>query len=90
MHGSAPTDVVVPAQISAEGHHAIQLNTAGEHARLYWPLSLRTHGDSGAIEKSWPLAQLAMLEYPISVNGKSRKICNNLASCDEHLAYLSK
>ena len=89
-----PDDVVeVPAQISARGITPIPTGPLPESTRglvlavkAYERTAIRA-----AIEKSWPLAQLAMLEYPIIGQWE---IAENLqriwASCDEHLGYLSK
>ena len=88
-----PEDVVeVPAEISARGVKPARVGRLPESVRglvlavkAYERTAIRA-----VIEKSWPLAQLAMLEYPIIGQWE---IAENLryswAKCDqEHLGYL--
>ena len=89
----SPEDVVeVPCEISREGIKPIRSGRLPESVRglvlavkAYERTAIRA-----VIEKSWPLAQLAMLEYPIIGQWEiAQNLRNAWARCDpEHLGYL--
>jgi 6-phospho-beta-glucosidase len=89
----APDDVVeVPCTISREGVKPTHCGRLPESVRglvlavkAYERTAIRA-----VIEKSWPVAQLAMLEYPIIGQWEiAQNLRNAWANCDqEHLGYL--
>lgn len=88
-----PEDVVeVPCQISIEGVKPIRVGRLPESVRGL-VLAVKAYERSAiraATEKSWPIALLAMLEYPIIGQWE---IAESLRSCwkkadPEHLGYL--
>jgi 6-phospho-beta-glucosidase len=88
-----PEDVVeVPCTISKEGVKPMHCGRLPESVRglvlavkAYERTAIRA-----VIEKSWPVAQLAMLEYPIIGQWEmAQNLRNAWAGCDrEHLGYL--
>lgn len=89
----SPEDVVeVPCDISAEGVKPVRVGRLPESVRgLVLAVKAYEHSAIRAvIEKSWPVAQLAMLEYPIigqwEIAESLRKVWT--AADREHLGYL--
>jgi 6-phospho-beta-glucosidase len=88
-----PEDVVeVPCTISKEGVKPMHCGRLPESVRglvlavkAYERTAIRA-----VIEKSWPVAQLAMLEYPIIGQWEiAQNLRNAWTECDqEHLGYL--
>ncbi|MGC2195064.1 MAG: hypothetical protein WA628_10350 [Terriglobales bacterium] len=89
----SPDDVVeVPCQISAEGVRPVRIGRLPESVRGL-VLAVKAYERSlirAVIQKSWPLALLAMLEYPIIGQWEIAESLRNLwtAADQEHLGYL--
>lgn len=89
----SPDDVVeVPCQISAEGVKPVRIGRLPESVRGL-VLAVKAYERSlirAVIQKSWPLALLAMLEYPIIGQWEIAESLRNLwtAADQEHLGYL--
>jgi 6-phospho-beta-glucosidase len=89
----SPEDVVeVPCQISAQGVKAVRVGRLPESVRGL-VLAVKAYERSAiraVIEKSWPVALLAMLEYPAigqwEIAENLRKVW--MAADPEHLGYL--
>jgi 6-phospho-beta-glucosidase len=87
-----PEDVVeVPTEVSAKGLKAARVGRLPESVRGL-VLAVKAYERSAiraAIEKSWPVAQLAMLEYPIIGQWEiAESLRKSWIKCDHDLGYL--